>query len=488
MEDSNNLTQKTASGVFWVFMERICAQFVSFAVSIVLARLLMPDDYGLIAIVTVLINILNVIVTGGFSTSLIQKKDTDDMDYCSVFWFLVVFSIVAYTALYFLSPILESFYDYDLLVSVVRVMGLQIIIGGIKSVYTARLTRNMMFRKFFWATFIGTAVSAVVSLFMAYRGYGVWALVSQYLINNTIDTIILSLVSKWIPKLKISLKRLKSLISFGWKVLASSLIDTIYNNIRSLIIGAKYSSADLGYYNRGKQFPELIMNNISTSINSAVFPAMSSKQDSKEEVKSLTKKTMQTSSYIVMPLMFGLAIIARPLVLLLLTEKWLPCVPFLQILCFNNALMPLQSANVQAILALGRSDINIKLNAIKKSFGLVVILISSQISVIAMAYAGMITGVFCLVVNMFPNKRLFNYGIKEQIMDILPYILLSAIMSFVIWWFKFLPIHSSVLIAIQVIVGAIIYILLSIIFKVESFYSIIRYLKKIKNANKRRSK
>lgn len=479
MSNEVNLSQKTASGVFWVFMERICAQLVSFAVSIVLARLLMPDDYGLIAIVTVLINILNVIVTGGFSTSLIQKKDTDDIDYSSVFWFLTVFSIVAYILLYFAAPALDRFYNYDLLVSVVRVMGLQIIIGGIKSVFSARLTKKTMFKKFFWATFIGTAISAVISFIMAYNGYGVWALVCQYLINNTIDTLILAFVSKWIPNFKVSINRLKTLISFGWKVLVSSLIDTVYNNIRSLIIGARYSSADLAYYNRGKQFPELVMNNISTSISSAIFPALSSKQDSREDVKLLTKKTMQTTSYIVMPLMFGLAMVARPLVVFLLTEKWLPCVPFLQILCFNNALMPLQSANIQSILALGRSDINIKLNVIKKTFGLVVILISSLISVVAMAYAGMITGLFCLILNMYPNKKLLGYGIKEQILDVAPYVLLSAIMSFCIWWFKYIPISPVIQIAVQVSVGALVYIALSVVFKIESLYDILKYVKRI---------
>ncbi len=464
-----NLGKKTVGGVFWLLMERICAQLVSFGVSIILARLLLPKEYGIIAIVTVFITILNVLVTGGFSTSLVQKKDADDLDFSSVMYFGLVIAIIAYIILYFTSPIINKYYQYDQLTPVLRVMGLQIIIASVKSVYSALLTKRMQFKKFFWATFIGTAISAVVSIFMAYKGFGVWALVAQYLVNNTIDTIILGFVVNWVPKFKVSIERLKGLISFGWKVLVSSLIDTVYNDIRSLIIGVKYSAADLAFFNRGKQFPDLIINNISVSISSAIFPALSEKQDEKEKVRYLTSTTMKMTSYIIMPLMFGLAVIAEPFVKLLLTDKWLPCVPFLRILCFNGALMPLQSANVQAILALGRSDINIKLNILKKGLGLLFVIVSSQISVIAMAYAGMITGVLCLIINAYPNKDLFGYSFKDQILDILPYVIMSAVMSACVWWIQYLPISPMLQIIMQVAIGGIIYILISFIFKIECF-------------------
>ncbi|MCR4719593.1 MAG: lipopolysaccharide biosynthesis protein [Firmicutes bacterium] len=473
----DNLGKKTVGGAFWLFMERICAQLVSFSVSMILARLLLPEEYGIVAIVTVFITIFNVFVTGGFSTSLVQKKDADDLDFSSVLYFGLFMAVIAYAVLYLAAPFLNKYYNYDQLTTVLRVMGLQVIIASVKSVYNAILTKKMQFKKFFWATFIGTVISAVVSIIMAYNGFGVWALVAQYLLNSIMDTVILGLVIAWFPKFRVSFKRLKGLISYGWKVLVSSLIDAIYNNIRSLIIGVKYSAADLAYYNRGKHFPDLIMNNINQAISNAVFPALSQKQDKREEVKYITRMAIKLSSYMVMPLMFGLAVIAQPLVKMLLTDKWLPCVPFLRILCFNAALMPLQSANVQAILAIGRSDINIKLNMLKKGIGLLIICISSQISVIAMAYAGMITGVLCLIINASPNKKLFDYSLKEQVLDIVPYVAMSFIMGISVWFIQYLPIIPIIQIALQVSIGIVVYIFISIIFKVECYYKLVALLK-----------
>lgn len=472
-----NLKRKAINGAFWLFMERICAQLVSFSISMILARLLMPSEYGIIAIVTVFITILNVLVTGSFSTALIQKKSADDLDFNSVLIFGFVMSIIAYIILFVSAPFINKFYEFEQLTAVLRVMGLQIIIAAVKSVYSALLNKRMQFKKFFWATFIGTIVSAAISIVMAYNGFGVWALVTQYLTNNLIDTVILALVVDWIPKLQISFKRLKGLVSFGWKVLLSSLIDTIYNNIRSLIIGVKYTASDLAYYNRGKQFPELIMNNINVAISSAIFPALSEQQDKKDEVKNFTRTTMKLSSYIVMPFMFGLAVISEPLVKLVLTDKWLPCVPFLRILCFNAALMPLQSANVQAILAIGRSDINIKLNILKKGIGLILVIVSLQISVIAMAYAGMITGVLCLIINASPNKKLLGYSFVEQIIDIVPYVLMSFVMAVTIWFIQYLPISAFFQIGLQVIFGALVYIMLSVVFRINCYHQILKVLK-----------
>ena len=242
MAKANSLTNKTLSGVMWKFGERISAQLVSTLVSIILARILMPEDYGVVALVTIFITICNVFVTSGFGTALVQKKDADDLDFTSVFYFGLFFSILLYVGIFFAAPLIARFYENEILTPVVRVMGLRIIIASINSVQHAYIGRKMQFRKFFIATLFGTIASGVVGVWLAYNGYGVWAIVAQYLTNVCIDTIVLAFVIKWIPKLRISFKRLKSLFSFGWKLLVSALIDTGYNELRSLIIGKKYDA------------------------------------------------------------------------------------------------------------------------------------------------------------------------------------------------------------------------------------------------------
>ena len=475
--DDSSLQKKTIFGLFWVFMERIGAHLVSFIVSVILARLLLPEDYGIIALVTVFTSILNVFVSNSFSQALVQKKDADDVDFSSVFYFNIVFSLVLYAGLFLLAPFIASFYEHDVLIPVIRVMGLQVLIAAVKSVQNAYVSRTMQFKKFFWSTIGGTLFSAVVGIIMAYHGFGIWALVAQNLTNFVIDTLVLSVTIGWRPKLKFSFSRLKVLISFGWKVLVSSLIDTVYEDIRSLVIGKKYTKADLAYYNRGKQFPNLIVSNINHSISGVLFPALSSKQDERERVKAITRRSITVSAYIMMPLLFGMAVVARPMVLLLLTEKWLPCVPFLQILCFNAALMPIQTANGQAILAVGRSDLSLKLNVAKKLFGLSMVIISSQISVLAMAFAGVFTGVFSSIVNAYPNKKLLNYGFLEQIKDIAPYVGLSSIMAGAVYWVIYLPIPVIFQLLIQIVGGAGVYIVLSALFKIDSYQYILTTIK-----------
>ena len=477
IEENTKLKAKTLSGMIWMFLERIGAQLVSFIVSVVLARLLMPEDYGVIAIVTIFITLCNVFVDGGFGNALVQKKDADVVDFSSVFYFSFSFSVVLYVILFFAAPYLANLYQMDILCPLFRVMGLRLIIASFNSIQKAYVSRNLQFKKFFWSTIIGTVISAVVGIVMAYSGFGVWALVGQYLTNVVIDTLVLFITVRWHPIWAFSLSKMKTLVSYGWKVLVGSLIDTFYEEFRALYIGGLYTAQDLAYYTRGKQFPYLIINNTNSTIMSVLFPVMSKKQDDNMELKRLTRRAIKTSSYIIMPVMFGLASIAKPLVLLLLTEKWLPCVPFLQILCFNAALMPIQSANVQTIYALGRSDIALRLNIIKKTTGFLIILFSARISVLAMAYGGIAIGVICSIVNAFPNKKLIQYGYLEQMKDLLPSIGLSCLMSIPVFLLASLPIPVVLILLIQVIVGALAYVTLSALFREESFLYLSQTLK-----------
>lgn len=471
--------RKTVSNFIWRFAERCGAQLVTFVVSIVLARILAPEDYGQIALITVFMTILQVFVDSGLGTALIQKKDADDLDFSSVFYFNFVVCLILYTVMFITAPLIAGFYNDDSLTPIIRVISLTIVISGVKGIQQSYVSKNMLFKRFFFATLGGTIFSAFLGVALAYAGFGVWAIVAQQLSNTTIDTLILWLTVKWRPKKVFSWERLKGLLSFGWKILASSLLDTVYNNIRSLIIGKFYSASDLAFYNKGKQFPNLIVININSSIDSVLLPSMSQEQDNRSRVKTMTRKAIRTSSYIMWPLMFGLAIVAEPLVSLILTDKWLPCVPYLRIFCFTYVLWPIHTANLNAIKAMGRSDMLLKLEIIKKIMGVISIVVALPFGVFAIAVGYMATGPLSAAVNAFPNKKLLNYSFIEQITDILPFFLMSGLMGAIIWPIQYLVLSKITIIALQVLCGGFIYIVESKVFRIDVFDECLGLIRKI---------
>ncbi|MBR0415000.1 MAG: lipopolysaccharide biosynthesis protein [Clostridia bacterium] len=483
--DNNSLKQKTLTGFIWRLAERTGAQGVHFVVSIVLARLLAPEVYGLVALVTVFTTILNVFVDSGLGNALVQKKDADDLDFSSVFYFNIFMCTVLYIGMFFAAPLISKFYDKPL-TALVRVISLTLIIAGVKGIQQAYVQRQMLFKRFFFATLGGTIFSAFLGIFLAYKGAGAWALVAQQLSNATIDTLILWLTVKWRPKLMFSFQRLKGLFSFGWKLLASSLLDTGYNQLRSLIIGKVYSSADLAYYNKARNFPSIIIENVNTSINSVLLPSMSKVQDSKEAVKSMTRRAMKTSTYVMAPLLIGLAACGKALISLLLTNKWLPSYPFMVIFCITFVFYPVHTANLNAIKAMGRSDLFLKLEIIKKVVGIISVLITFRISVMAMALSLLVTSVLSQIINSWPNKKLMNYGYLEQLKDILPGILLAATMGGCVYCVNFLHLHNVITLLIQVPLGAVIYIGLSYLLKLEAFSYCLNTVKPVFNKLKHR--
>ncbi len=453
----------------WRFLERCGAQGVTFVVSIVLARLLDPSVYGTVALVTIFTTIMQVFVDSGMGNALIQKKDADDLDFSSVFYFNISVCSVLYLLMFFAAPFIAAFYKMPELTPVIRVLSLILIISGIKNVQQAYVSRNMLFKRFFFSTLGGTIGAAIVGIIMAYKGYGVWALVMQMLFNAAVDTTILWITVKWRPKKMFSFERLKGLFSYGWKLLVSSLIDTIYIDLRQLVIGKIYSKEDLAHYNQGDKLPKLIVTNINTSIDSVLLPTMSKAQDDPKAVKSMTRRAIKTSTYIMMPLMVGLAVCADTLVSLVLTDKWLPCVPFLRIFCITYAFYPIHTANLNAIKALGRSDLFLKLEIIKKCVGLIALLITVRISVMAMAYSLLVTSVLSQIINSSPNKKLMNYSYLEQLKDMLPQICLSLGMGVIVYSVQFIGLNSLFTLVIQVVVGGIVYILASKLFHIDSY-------------------
>lgn len=474
--------------LMWRFAERCGAQIVQLIVSIVLARLLAPTDYGIIAMMNVFISIMDVFVSCGLNGALIQKKDADEVDFSSVFYAQMFFCIVLYIVLFFSAPYISSFYEMSEMKNMIRVLGITLIIAGVKNVQIAYVSRTMQFKRFFFSTLGGTIGAAIVGIGLAYTGFGTWALIGQSLFNNIVDTIILWCTVKWRPKKKFSFERLKGLFSYSWKLLVSSLLETIYSNLRSLIIGKKYSSADLAYYEKANSWPSLLINNINSSMNSVLFPAMSSVQENPREVKAMTRRTIKTSSYVIAPMMMGLAACGVPLTRLVLTEKWLPSVPFMVIFCITSMFYPIHTANLNAIKAMGRSDLFLMLEIAKKIVGLAALIITVPISVMAMGYSLLFTSVASQIINSWPNKKLLDYGYLEQIRDILPGIILAAGMGICVWTVTLIGLPDFPTLCIQIPLGCGIYILGSKIFKLDSFEYIMAIVRSIVNKIVRKNK
>lgn len=450
-------------------MERTGAQAVSLVVSIVLARILSPSDYGTIALITVFINILNVFVDSGLGSALIQKKDADNLDFSTVFYTNVVFCVALYAVMFFTSPLIAKFYARPELTSLIRVLSITILISGVKNIQQSYVSRTLQFRKFFFATLVGTIIAAVLGIWMAYHGAGVWALVTQQLTNLTIDTIILWITVKWRPDFAFSFQRLKGLFSYGWKLLVSALLDTVYNNLRNLIIGKKYSSEDLAFYAKGELFPKTIVSNINNAIDSVLLPAMSAEQDDKVRVKQMTRRAIKTSTFCIAPLMMGLAACAENIVKLLLTDKWLFCVPFLRIFCITYMFFPIHTANLNAIKAVGRSDLFLKLEIIKKVVGFAILLSTMWFGVMVIANSMLLASLLSQIINSWSNKKLLNYGYLEQLKDILPGILLAVAMGIAVYFVKFVPVVYWLQLIIQIVLGAVIYVTGAKIFHLEAF-------------------
>ena len=461
--------KKFVRNFLWRFTERCGAQAVTLIVSIVLARLLTPGDFGTVSLVMVFITILQVFVDSGLGTALVQKKNADDLDFSSVFYFNIVICMVLYAGMFVAAPYIADFYSNISLVPIIRVISLMILISGVKGIQQSYVSRNMLFKKFFFATLGGTIISAFLGIGMACAGFGVWSIVVQQLSNAAIDTLILWGTVKWRPKKMFSWSRLKNLLSFGWKLLVSSLLDTVNSNLRNLIIGKVYTSSDLAYYNQGEKFPQVIVSNINSSINSVLFPSLAGEQDDREHVKGMTRRAMKTSTYIMAPLMMGLLFCAEPIVRLLLTDKWLPCVPFLRIFCFTYMFWPLHTANLNAIQAMGRSDLYLELEIIKKAVGMILLLFTMRISVMAMAYSMIISSILSQIINSWPNWKLLDYNYCEQLRDILPSIMLALLMGGGVYYLKFLPLPTVIILFIQFILGAAIYIGISALLRLEEF-------------------
>lgn len=464
-----NKSSVVYTNLLWRMLERCGAQGVTLIVSLVLARLLTPADYGTVALIMVFLSVLNVFVDSGLANSLIQKKEADDIDFSSVFFFNVVVCCLLYLCMFFMSPIISKFYEKPEMTAMIRVLSLTIVISGVKNVQQAYVSKNMLFKRFFFSTLGGTIIASVIGISLAFAGKGAWAIIIQNISNLLIDTIILWITVRWRPKRVFSWTRLKKLLSYGSKLLLVSLINNVYNEFRQLVIGKKYSSSDLACYNQGNRFPQIIVQNLNTAIDNVVFSAMSAAQDEINEVRNMTRRSIRTGSFILAPLMVGLACVSKSVVILVLTEKWIECVPYLQIFCMMYLFTPLETANLNAIKAIGRSDVFLKIDMIQILVGFTGLLISMWFGPIFIAMSMLICTILGLFINAFPNKKYLNYGIREQLKDLAPNILLAAIMGAIVYNVNFESLGVLSDLVLRIFLGAVIYIGGAYLLKMESF-------------------
>lgn len=479
---SEKRAKAAISSLVFKFVESFGTMIISFVVGIILARRLGPSDYGVLSMLTVFIAVSQVFVQSGLNTALIQKKEVDETDLSSVFYVSFGISAILYAVLFFTAPAIGAMNGRPELAAVLRTLALVLFPGALISVQNAVVAREMQFKKLMFASLLSTTISGSIGIAMAYSGYGYWALVAHQLINQVCMAIILLVTVRWRPRLLFSKQRVGGLISYGWKLLVSSLLETGYNKLRELVIGVKYDLAALGYYSRGKQFPEVLMNAVNGSIQGVMLPVLSEKQDDPLRMKQMMRRSITVSSFLVLPVMAGLAAVAKPFITVLLTEAWLPCVPFLQICCIDFAFYPIHVANLQAINAMGRSDVFLKLELIKKSYGIVILLITVFFfdSVLAIAWGAVVSTLIAAFVNASPNRKLLGYGYLEQMKDVLPSMGLALLMFICVNALGTLSLAPFVLLVVQIVAGIVIYAGIALLLKMDSAQYLINMLKALR--------
>lgn len=461
----------------WKLFERSSTQLIQFVVTIVLARLLLPSEYGTIALIAIFIQLCDVIVDGGLNTALIQKKNADNVDFSTIFFFSLGLSGLMYGILFWGAYSIALFYRQPNLVPIIRVLGLSLPFSAFNSIQRAYVSRNMLFQRLFYSSFGGVFISGLLGILLALRGFGVWALVAQSVINQVFTTVIMWFTVRWRPRFCFSTNRLKVLFSYGWKILGANFITTVFVNIRKLVIGKYFSAASLAYYEKGDQLPSLVMNNVFSSVQTILLPAFSDVQDDRLRVKQMMRRSTKLSCFFIYPLMAGMIVSAKPLVVLLLTEKWLSVVPFVQILCIANFFRPITLSNWEAIKALGYSDITLKLEIVKKIVDVLILVVSVIFGVYAIAWGCVLFNFVCVFINLAPNKKLLDYGVKEQAKDALPTLLIALIMGGGIYGIQLLPIPNIMVLLLQIFFGVILYAGLCLLFKEESMMYILQVAK-----------
>lgn len=443
---SENLKKETAKGVIWSGVDKFASSGINFIANLILARILSPNDFGLIALIAIFIEISYTFIDSGFANALIQKKNRNQIDYSTVFFFNLAISILFYIVLYLISPLIAAFFNKEALIGLTRVVGLNLIIGALVSVHKTKLTAELRFKFQSVISLIASVISAVIAIIIAYSGFGVWSLVVLTLINTFIQVLLINILMKWHPSMLFSLSSFKELFGYSSKLLGASLIHLLYRNIYPVVIGKKFSPVELGYFNRADTFAMYPSQAFSKIVARVAFPIFSKIQDDNERLSNAYSKYIIYSSLMVFPLLVGLLVLAKPLTLLILTDKWLPMVPMLQILCIDWMSDHLCIINLNVLYVKGRSDLALKLEVIKKTLAIVIFFISIYWGIIGVCWGRVIYGFFALYLNSFYSKKLIGISLFQQLKDIMQPLSLSCLMGVIVWIITLipLPLYASV--------------------------------------------
>ncbi len=481
MQDKE-LSKKVFSGMKWKAVERFSLQFINAVTPMVLARLLLPEDFGTIAILSVFISIANTFVHNGLGNSIIQKKDSDDLDCSTVFFTQFAIAAICYTILFISAPFIAKWYKNPQLSLMLRVMSFSIVISAIGSIQITVMKKNMQFQKSFAINTFATITYGVVGIGLAYAGFGPWSLVWANLANGIALPLGAIFMVRWRPKLQFSFERLKSLFSYSWKLTVGWLIGTLHQDLYVLVVGKRFSSATLGYYNRAGSFPSIITKTVTEVVDGVMFPAMSQIQDNREKLKSVTKTLLSMNSYILFPMFLGLSAVAKNLVVLILTEKWLPSVPMMQIICVTYALNSINNSNMQVFNSMGRSDLFMKFELIKRSISIVLLIVMSFISIYAVIVVLLLMAVLSNMMNAYQNKKLLGIKFSEQAACLLPPLVCAAVMWVLVMAVGLIKMNIFVSLTVQILTGVIVYLALSYIFRLQPFFYLVNHIRNMKKS------
>ncbi len=483
---SDSLKSKTIKGTSWSFIDSIAGQGITFLVGLVLARLLTPEDYGLIGIILIFVSVFNSIVDSGFSNALIRKNDATDRDYNTVFVSNMVVSVVLCLALFLGAPVIADFFERPQLDVLLKVMSCIVVINALAIIQRTLFVKQVDFKTQTKISLISSITSGVVGIGMAFYGFGVWSLVGQQISRQTLNTLFLWLYSKWRPRIEFSTESFKELFGFGWKLLVSGLIDAVWKEIYQVVIGKCYSPATLGQYTRAHQFGSICSSNLTIIIQRVSYPVLSSIQDDKIRLKSGYKRIIKISMLLSFVLTLGMAGVAESMMLVLVGEQWLPAVPLLQILCFSMMMYPLHSLNLNMLQVQGRSDLFLRLEIIKKCVAVIPLMLGIFIGIYYMLIGSVFTGFFAYYLNAYYSGPALNYSIREQIRDILPSFGVAITMALSVYAMSFIPMTPFLLLPLQIIVGAIITVTLCKVTKLEEYVELKGIAKDMLNKLKRK--
>ena len=476
MEES--LKKKTVKGLGWSALDNVARYGIQFAIGIVLARLLSPDDYGLLGLVGIFTVVCTAFVNGGFTTALIRKKDATDDDYNTVFICNLGMSLLLYAVTFLCAPLIANFFERQELTALVRVSSLGLIVGALGMVQQTRLTKRIDFKTQTKITLVASVVSGIVGIGMALTGFGVWALVWQQLVSQAITTLLLYVYNRWLPRLSFSAESFHDLFGFGWKMMVSILLDAVWKELTQVVVGKFYSPATLGQYTRAKHYAKLLSSNLTSVVERVTYPVLSSIQDDKQRMVSAYRRIIRTSMFITTVALFSLAAVSEPLIYCMIGPKWHEASTYLPLICITFSLYPLHAINLNMLQVQGRSDLFLGLEVIKRIISLAPLFVGAFVGIMPMLYVNMVVGIIAYFLNSHYSGRLLGYSSWMQMRDIAPSYALAISIALSVWFLKYLPLSYWIILPLQIAVGTVVFFSICELFKMKEYKEITDILKK----------